>query len=90
MIQYCSHLHKTHLQPARDRKRKPTRLFMQGSGSIKITTTISTIYILHFYTHRFATDLRPQIARARQVGRSGRVAAVINIKLKEAMKIKLN
>ena len=44
------------------------------------------IYIYMFYTHRFAR-LRPQIARARRGGQSGKVTAVINVKLKEAMKI---
>ena len=39
-----------------------------------------------FYTHRFAR-LRPHISRARRDGQSGKVAAVINVKLKEAMKI---
>ena len=39
-----------------------------------------------FYTNRFAR-LRPQIARARPGGQSGKDTAVINIKLKEAMKI---
>ena len=39
-----------------------------------------------FYTHRFAR-IRPQIARARRGGQSGKVTAVINVKLKEAMKI---
>ena len=39
-----------------------------------------------FYTNRFARP-RPQIARARRGGQSGRVTAVKNVKLKEAMKI---
>ena len=39
-----------------------------------------------FYTHRFARP-RPQIAIARRGGQSGKVTAVINVKLKEAMKI---
>ena len=45
------------------------------------------IYIHYmFYTHRFAR-LRPQIARARRGGQSEKVTAVMNVKLKEAMKI---
>ena len=39
------------------------------------------------FLHTSFCHLRPQVARARQDGQSGKVAAVINIKLKEAMKI---
>ena len=39
------------------------------------------------FLHTSFCHLRPQVARARQDGQSGKVTAVINIKLKEAMKI---
>ena len=48
---------------------------------------VAWIHIYYmFYTHRFARP-RPQIAIARRGGQSGKVTAVINVKLKEAMKI---
>ena len=39
------------------------------------------------FLHTSFCHLRPQVARAKQDGQSGKVTAVINIKLKEAMKI---
>ena len=51
----------------------------------KILNAWMHIYYM-FYTNRFAR-LRPQIARARRGGQSRKDTAIINIKLKEAMKI---
>ena len=52
---------------------------------LKTKSWSECIYTM-FYTHRFARP-RPQIAIVRRGGQTGKVTAVINVKLKEAMKI---